>query len=192
MHYARIAVFLAVFGAVVSAHAADMPARPEIRVAETESVADYLDRLAVLLMIRATFDVVEADAVGVQLDEAAKAIGEDTAPAEASATLDRELLTEGGYYLVSLRYLALAGGAAWPDDRSEASYERDAVNELEGLEAALIDSVAARRDPLPVLLAGQHIYGLTEGYKDLPAEMDRFARRDALVEAALASIKSDS
>ncbi|HWA18794.1 MAG TPA: hypothetical protein VG757_07330 [Devosia sp.] len=187
----RLLTVLAVLCPVLPAWAADVPERPVV-VARAESAADYLDRLAVLLMIRSTFDVVEPDSIGPTLAEAAKAIGEGMAPAESSETLDRELLTEGGYYLVSLRYLALAGGAAWPDDRSEASYMRDSVNELEGLEAALIDSVMARRDPLPVLLAGQHIYGLTEGYATLPAEMDRFAGRDALVEAALASAKGAS
>jgi hypothetical protein len=174
------------------AASADLPNKPEMPVLEAESAPDYLDRLAVLLMIRATFDVVEPDAIRPELAAAAKAIGEGTAPAEASATLDRELLTEGGYYLVSLRYLALVGGAAWPDDRSEATYERDSVNELEGLEAALIDSVAARRDPLPVLLSAQHILGLTEGYTALPPELDRFADRDALVDAALTSAKDAS
>lgn len=185
-------LLLAALMAPFPAGAADFPPKPEVVVVGPESAADYLDRLAVLLMIRATFDVVDPQDIGPALADAARAIGGGTATAEASATLDRELLTEGGYYLVSLRYLALVGGAAWPDDRSEATYQRDAVFELEGLEAALVDSVAARRDPLPVLLAAQHILGLTEGYTDLPAEMDRFGNRDALVAAALASAKSDS
>jgi hypothetical protein len=171
--------------------AADLDVAAPISEAQpAEAAVDYLDRLAVVLMIRSSFDVVAVEDVAGLLLDAAEGIGIEVS-AEASETLDQQLLTEGGYYLVSLRYLALSGGAAWPEDRSEGSYVRDAVLELEGLEAALVTSVRERRDPLPILLEAQRIRALTEGYPEVPEALQRFAGRDELVTAALAAVQKD-
>ena len=100
--------------------------------------------------------------------------------------LDRALLAEGSYYIVSLRYLIQAGGAAWPTDRPARFYENDALVKLDALQERLFEAVETRADPLPIFLEAQEIWALTEGYNEVPEQLDVFGHRDALVEAAMA------
>jgi hypothetical protein len=145
----------------------------------------YLRRHAVLLMIRASFDVVPHGQVVDELAAEARRLGANGPSEHDLARLDRDLLAEGSYYLVSLRYLATVGGAIWPADRPERFYVNDALVRLEALQERLIEAVETRADPLPVLSEAQAIHALTEGLAEVPEELDYFARRDAIVEEAL-------
>lgn len=181
-----IAVLALAFALTLHGKAADLGATPPT-ASTLETVDSYLDRKAVLLMIRTTFDVIEADALPTLLNAEAGRLDAAGADADQTAMLDRELLAEGSYYLVSLRYTALSGGAIWPADRPEDAYVKDTVGRLDALQAALIDAVAHHDDPLPIFEEAQKIMLLTYGELSVPKERDRFAGRDALVDAALAA-----
>jgi hypothetical protein len=178
--------------AMVPARAADLGAAPTISAladdaaARIEATEDYLRRRAVLLMIRATFNLLAREDVGRALEADAALIGA-RGPSEGElARLDRDLLAEGSYYLVSLRYLAELGGAAWPGDRPEIVYANDALVKLDTLQDELIEAVETRSDPLPVLVQAQDILALSEGFPQVPPRLEQFARRDAIVERAMA------
>ena len=172
-----------------AALAADLHAapRPETAAENTESAVDYLRRLAVLGMIRATFNVIATEDIEAVLERAANAFGAGGPSEFDVARLDRDLLAEGSYYLVSLRYLAESGGAAWPSDRPEIAYTNDALVTLDSLQDRLIDAVNEEADPLPIFKEAQRILALSEGFLAIPVEMDRFKDRDAMVEQVLAN-----
>lgn len=158
----------------------------QIEVDVEQATADYLRRYAVLLGIRATFQVIAEDAVLDELIAEADRLN-GAGPTEGDlAALDGDLLSEGSYYLVSLRYLVLGGGAAWPGTKDESTYVNDSLLELETLENDLIAAIADRTDPLEIFQRGQHILSLTEGYDETPGERDRFAGRSELIEAVMA------
>ena len=176
--------------------AADMavPPAPAAAAAEAAEPADavaaldaYLKRQAVLLMIRASFDVVPHNEVPDELAAEARRLGANGPSDHDLERLDRDLLAEGSYYLVSLRYLAALGGAIWPADRPERFYVNDALVRLEALQQRLIEAVAVRTDPLPILTEAQAIHAWTEGLAEVPEDLDYFARRDAIVEQVLAT-----
>lgn len=170
------------------ARAADLDVGPApLPAAErAEAPADYLRRLAVLQMIRATFNVIATDEVEPELERVARTLS-PAGPSESQlARLDRDLLAEGSYYLVSLRYLTESGGAAWPGDRPESSYAYDALVTLDALLDRLVEAVEARADPLAVFVEAQGVLALTEGYRSVPPRMDRFRDRDAMVKRVLA------
>lgn len=182
--------FALVLGISVPAASADLTATspvPMARPSEVTPTDDYLRREALLLQIREHFSLLDADGVRSELAQSLDR-HEFVGPSENDQiALDRALLAEGSYYLVSLRYLILAGGAAWPTDRPARSYENDAIVTLEALQERLFESVATRSDPLPIFLEAQRIWALTEGYVDVPEHLDVFGHRDELVEEALAS-----
>jgi len=168
--------------------AADLRAGPPAFLAEDagEAAEDYLRRRAVLLMIRATFDLLLDEDVPRELAADITRIGAAGPSEGQSALLDRDLLAEGSYYLVSLRYLAETGGAVWPGDRPESSYTNDALVMLDGLQDRLIDAINERTDPLPIFEEAQTILALTEGFSRVPASLDHFGGRDSIVEEVLA------
>lgn len=181
------AALLLGFTLIAPARAADLGvgSSAPVTAAAVETPKAYLDRKAVLLMIRATFDVVEAEAVPELLRAEAGTLDAGGPDANRVAELDRELLAEGSYYLVSLRYTALSGGAIWPEDQPEAAYLSQALVRLDALQAALIDAVEHHDDPLPIFEEAQKIMLLTYGELSVPKDRDRFAGRDAMVDAAL-------
>lgn len=163
--------------------------RPDATTVDTEAATRrYLENQALLLMIRATFDVVERDAIGDVLKATARQLSDRGPSADDMHELNRTLLSEASYYIVSLRYVTLVGGAAWPGDRPESSYANDALVLLDGLERDLGAAIDSDADPLPILLRLQQLWLLSEGLKDVPPERDMFAGRDALVDAALAAL----
>jgi hypothetical protein len=172
-------------GAIPAADLAVMPPAPVVRPSVI-AISDFQRREAVALLIRETFNLINTDEVLRQLTSATRRLG-TSGPTEADhVALDRALLAEGSYYLVSLRYLIQAGGAAWPADRPARFYENDALVRLDALQERLFEAVETRADPLPIFLEGQAIWALTDGYEQVPEQLDVFGHRDALVEAAMA------
>lgn len=185
---AKLLVALALLVVVPAASAADIlpPAPPErpVELAE-QATTTYLGQLAVLLMIRTTFSVLDGDDIEPILIGDLKQM---TAAGPSQPQLDElelNLLTEGSYYLVSLEYLVRAGGAAWPEDRPAANYDNDALVQLDALKRSLRDIVATQSDPLPIFVEAQRIMALTNGEKEVPPGDDLFGRRDAMVQRAL-------
>lgn len=186
---ALVAFFMLCGLAQGPAQAADMTTVPPIpmnRPVDTaDALTDYARREAVLLLIRQTFSLLDAEGMLNELAVAAER-ADRNGPTEAMRiALDRALLAEGSYYLVSLRYLVLAGGAAWPADRPARFYEDDAIVRLDALQEQLFEAVATRADPLPVFLEAQRIWALTEGYTSLPEHLDVFGHREDIVESVL-------
>jgi hypothetical protein len=178
---------LAALAFAAPAVAADMPARDGCETPAPADLRAYLDARAILLQLRATFDVIRRDDIPAILADDLRQV-EDCGPdANVADKLWRDLLAEGSYFMVSIRYLAETGGAAWPEDRPADVYLKDAIVELDGLQAALQDAVASRTDPLDVLRLADRIFSWTEGSRDIAMPLDHFSDRDALVEAALSS-----
>ena len=164
-------------------HAADLGVPPP--AVETGDAAmathDFLQKDAVLLMIRATFSTISRDEIRTTLADDLDRLGaEGPSPADL-AKLDRDLTLEGGYYLVSLKYLVASGGAAWPTDKSESTYQNDATVMLDALETHLLNTIEVGADPLPTLRDAQKILALSEGHKDVPPALDFFSSRDEIV-----------
>lgn len=165
-------------------------ATPLPATADASSVSRaYLDRKAILLQVRAHFDTIEQDDAALILAQDAKAVAGHGPSLEATAQLNTDLLAEGSYYIVSLKYLIEAGGAIWPADRAESTYVNDALARLSELQAQLVSSIADGTDPLPVFIALDGVNAWTEGYTEVPVDLDFFSARDAMVEAALEAAK---
>lgn len=190
MRYATIAATLLLGAALVMARpatAADMgvPAAPDdVAEADTATVEAHLERTASLLLLRVVFDVNAIDEVPDLLAQERRRVEQGGVSDAIVARLDADLLAEASYFIVSLKYLALAGGAIWPEDRAANAYADDALIELDALQRDLTGVVADRTDPLPVLQRIDRIYWWTEGYAEVP-EGGHFGDRDLLVEQAM-------
>jgi hypothetical protein len=155
-----------------------------------QATRHYLENRTTLLMVRATFDVVDREDIEADIVAEARRIGTDGPSLEAMAALDRTLLAETSYFIVSLRYLTLVGGAVWPPDKPETTYDNDALILLDQLEADADEAIATGADPLPVLQRVQQLWLLSEGLTTAPQGRDVFAGRDEIVAAALAAMAS--
>lgn len=190
INWLKIVLLAAMLAAAsVSIHAADrLETTPLPETVDRVSAGKlYLKRRAALLLLRARFADIAADEIPGRLAADAKTIAGAGPSSEAIAELDSNLLAEGSYYIVSLVYLVQSGGALWPTDKAEKTYVYDALTKLDDLQAELFAAVKERTDPLPVLVEIDRINAWTEGYSDLPASLDHFEGRDALVAAALAT-----
>lgn len=181
------------------AMAADLSGTP---VHRTRSASDadvlaatrsYLELRALLHEVRARFDLVGPDQIGEILIGEASSIGPDGPDAHLVDHTLRELLAEGTYYIVSLRYLILSGGAAWPEGKPPAQYENDANVLLDALLTELERSTNLGKDPWNVFHGIDRVNAWTEGYLD-PREggLDHFGDRPALVEQALKNWRGGS
>lgn len=173
---------------VLAVSAADIlpsppPARP-IELVE-QATTSYLDGLAVLLAIRATFNIMDRGEIEPRLVADLERMSSKGPSAAQVDELELNLLTEGSYYLVSLEYVVRAGGAAWPDDRPGANYDNDAIVLTDALKRKLVDAVESGGDPLPIFVEAQKLMALTNGEKDIPPAADLFGERDAMVTRAL-------
>jgi len=146
----------------------------------------YLERRATLLLLRARFDVISDEDVPRMLAADAATLSTRGPSDEALDALASDLLAEGSYYIVSLRYLIESGGSLWPADKAETTYVNDALSSLRALQVELQEVVAGAGDPLPIFARVDRINAWTEGFAESPAELDHFRDRDALVEGAVA------
>ncbi len=167
--------------------AADLSPRPPERpasVAEAE-IRAYLERKALVLMVRAKFDAMAPDEILPALIAEARRLGTSGPSEQDLIELDRAIAGEGNYYLVSIEYLIRAGGAAWPGDRPADFYVNDSLVHLAALADRFADSIASRADPFAVFVAAQQIEALADGEKAVPPAKDRFGERDRLVSEAM-------
>ena len=134
-----------------------------------QALLSYVNDKAVLLLIRASFNVLPDSAIVPSLEDDLKRIGAKGPTEKDLIELDNDLTAESSYYLVSLRYAIEAGGAAWPKDRPEKSYEADSLARLQTLQDQLLADITSGADPLPVLAAAQSIWALTNGLVAVPA-----------------------
>jgi hypothetical protein len=161
----------------------DLATTPEAMAQEVTE--RYLQDRAVLLSIRATFNVLDRGDIEPTLIADLEQMTSSGPSQSQLDELELNLLTEGSYYLVSLEYVVRAGGAAWPEDRPAVNYDNDALVQLDALKRSLLDIVETQSDPLPVFVEAQRIMALTNGAKEIPPEADVFAGRDAMVKRSL-------
>jgi len=167
--------------------AADLnyPSEDSPQILRSDALREALFDRAVLYSLRAAFDVIESrDIPGLLQIDRAQLVSSDRASRESGAVRE-DLLAEGSYYIVSLRYLVEFGGANWPANRSGAEYERDAANLLETLQGQWLDAVLNNGDPLTILRQVDLINAWTQGYAILPAELDHFGDIESLVAQAM-------
>jgi hypothetical protein len=175
-------VALSGLAAPMSTRAADLGGAtpPSIEVLDVAAIEAELTRYAVLYTLRAAFNAIEPDEIEPLLrSELARLSSGDSA--EARAALESDLIAEGSYYVVSLRYLVAFGGANWPVDRPSADYSRDARVLLEALQARWLAAVPTGEDLVPIMQEIDAINAWTEGYAALPPELDRFSAIPAMV-----------
>jgi hypothetical protein len=173
----------------IAVKAADMGIAPPAlsAPADTETLTtDYLNRRAVLLMIRERFSLVGRDEIAKLLERDARRLGLNGPAPYDLDMLNSDLHAEASYYIVSLKYLTEAGGAAWPGDRPESAYANDALVALGALQVQLDEAIAAGLDPIQIMRSVQVVDAQTEGYSTVPSDRDHFSDRDELVETAMA------
>jgi hypothetical protein len=177
-------VMAILLAAMPSAHASDLP-----RPIDESSLRPALERSAALYLIRATFDVIQPDEIPLLLSADADALADEERAPVLAAEIRDNLIAEGSYYIVSLRYLVTVGGANWPTDKTADEYDADALGELQDIQTQWLAALNSDGDIRPLLLALEQINAQTEGYVEVPAELDHFAALDSLVEDALQGLK---
>ncbi len=158
------------------------------RPVPAQSVQRFLEGRALLHILRATFDVVDVQSLPSLVEADARGALAQGVTVEQARELQTALLVEGGYFLTSLTYLLDAGFPNWPDDRSAATYERDARMMLGELPERLVATLLGGEDPIDIFAAAARVYWWTEGMDGPLNGRADFARRDALVDEAIARL----
>lgn len=172
------------------AHAADMPGpSPMAQTAPALTRADYLERFAELMMLRARFSAVLEGELPDLITAEAQAVGMSSPTPERVAALRRDLTAELYYYVVNLKYLIWAEGAIWPEDRPASTYRNDALSALSEIAGELTGGDVLALDVDHLLHRLEQVNAWTEG-QPAPVE-DWFdpAERQKLIEAAPAPIE---
>jgi hypothetical protein len=188
----QLAVFalVLVFGSL-PVGGADLGSQPvDPGVSNEATVLSYLSRRAVIYEIRRSFDVITEDEMTDALQaDAADALASGIAE-EAVAETEDELLGEGSYFIVSLRYLVISGFPAWPEDRSANTYKLDSLAILAPLLRQLRTSIEAGGEASDVLTSAAQVYWWTEGERQPRAEKANFDHIDSRVSEAIEDAES--
>jgi len=185
------ALLVALFMALsTAAPAADLGVTPpaEAVVPSGPALEKALSRYLSLQMVRATFDVVPREELKDRLEDQARRWGGVAPSPEAATDMDRQLLAEASYYLVSLSYVVQVGGAAFPTDRSEAVYANDTLVRIDSLQRRLSDAIADGGDVLPILTEAEQIRALTEGFASVPDDFGIFSEHATILAEVVAEL----
>ncbi len=179
---------LLAFAAAAPVAAADLgtglPATGQAVSDETGERLGALSNLLSLLLVRATFDVEPLEEVPDRLEDRIVAWGINGPSEGEREEIERLLLAEASYYIVSLRYLIEVGGAAFPPDRPESDYANDTLVRLDSLERRLAERLAMHEEVADILGEVEAIRLLTEGSAAMTSGEGVFARHDDLLERA--------
>ena len=182
---AGLALLLAI-APVTVARAADFGSPPATEnEAAPMTLREALSRYLALAMIRVTFDVVQSEDLEAVLEDQALRWGNIPPSAAALADLDRQLLAEASYYIVSLSYLVQVGGAVFPGDKSEMVYANDTIARLDDLQRELVVAITDGGDVLPILTEVERIRALTEGLTEMPEGLGVFATHETLLDSVV-------
>lgn len=144
-----------------------------------------LSNYLALELTRVTFDVLASDELEARVEQKLVSWGGGAPSAAEQAEIGRQLLAEGSYYLTSLSYLIQAGGAIFPDDRTDAAYAGDTLVRLDALQRRLADGIAAGEDVSEVVVEAERIRALTEGYLAPPDGFGPLAHHAEMLERAV-------
>jgi hypothetical protein len=189
----QLAVFALVltFG-LLPAGGADLGSQPLGPGGSDEAtIRSYLSRRAVIYEIRRSFDVITEEEMTDALYADAAVTLSGGVTEEAFAQTEDDLLGEGGYFIVSLRYLVISGFPAWPDDRPASTYKLDSLAVLAPLLRQLRTSIEAGSEASDVLASAAQVYWWTEGERQPRAEKANFDQIDARVTEAIEEAESD-
>jgi hypothetical protein len=181
------AALMALATAVPAADLGATPPAAAVRASGPE-LETALSRYLALEMVRATFDIIPREEIKDRLEQQAHRWGGVAPSPEAAADIDRQLLAEASYYLVSLSYVVQAGGAAFPDDKAESIYANDTLVRIDSLQRQLVDAIADGGDVLPILAAAEDIRALTEGYTSVPDDFGVFNEYAAILAEVAAEL----
>jgi hypothetical protein len=184
-------LWLLALPATAADYTIDDPPSAAVRTGEA-GLERALSRYLVLEMIRATFDVVPQDDLARRVDEQARRWGRTAPGDEAAAEIDRQLLAEASYYLVSLSYVIQVGGAAFPADRAEAVYANDTLVRIESLQRQLGLAIADGGEVLPIMQEAERIRALTEGNSSVPADLDVFGKHGAILAEVMENLARET
>jgi len=173
----------------VTAYGADIGVRPpgEIVRPDPATYRDALIRRSVLYGLRAHFNVISRGDIPLLLKADATHLATAAQIAVESDDIDRDLIAEGSYYIVSLRYLIEFGSANWPLDKSASHYQNDALVMLEDLQERWLVAVGDGGDLPGILDSVDLINAWTEGSPTLTPEYDDFSDLPALVDVTIAN-----
>lgn len=172
------------------ARAADLP-KPILPATEL-TVEQALMERAVLFLIREKFDVLSPEDVTDLLAADAKSMSAAGIQADEEAAIQRQLVAEGSYFIVSLQYLIGVGGANWPTDKSASSYDTAASQTLADLQVSWLAAVASHGDLLSIMRQVDTIDAQTDGQPAATGTYDHFGAAEAIVKAALDEMRSST
>ena len=175
-----------VAGAVAGTRAADMPGpRPDVQGLPTMTAAEYLGRTADLMMLRLRFGAVLEDEVRDAMHAAAVSLENGAPKSETVRVLRRDLTAELFYYTVNLKYLIMAEGAIWPENRPARTYRNDALGALSEIADELAAGDVLALDIGALLARLEQVNAWTEGLAAPEADWFDPLVRQRLVEDAL-------
>lgn len=148
-----------------------------------------IERLSILYLIRASFDVMDPEALSEQLATDLRGLELGGLGDATNTALEESLMAEGSYYITSLRYLIEAGGANWPSDKAASTYDRESLETLAALQHEWLIAVVSDGDLYSLALAADQLNALTEGYLDVPPHLDHFSQYHRLVHATMAKAR---
>ena len=184
-HLIVLSIVLALSSLAFGGRAADLGGDappPGIETPDIPAITVDLTRYAVLYELRAAFDVLDPETIPDLLKSDLAKLSDGTADI---GELNANLTAEGSYYIVSLRYLVDFGGANWPTDRPAIDYTRDARLLLESLQSRWLAAVSDGGDLVEILGEIDRINAWTEGFADLPSDLDHSRSISAMVNEIL-------
>jgi len=181
----KILASLLILAFTSGALAADLP-QPAGKPADIAALTRVVTEDALLYQLRAAFDVVPSDRLAQQISDDANSLSRTQYLDDRERYILDDLLAEGSYYIVSLKYLIEAGAPNWPSDRSSSVYQQDALVKLDALQARWISATEVAGDDLrAILLEVDAINAWTEGQATATGSLAHFENTDELVRAAL-------
>ncbi len=158
-----VVALVLVLGSSPSDFAADMPRAQIEQGTPALSNAEYLDRYADLLMLRLRFGAVLSDELPGLMRAAARRVETNGVSEKDVQALRQDLEVELAYFVVNLKYLIMAEGAIWPEDKPARTYRFDALSELDEIARELVDNAILDLDIGHILHRLEAVNAWTEG-----------------------------
>ena len=187
------AALLLACGAISSVDAADLAQR-QMSAEKTSSLSetDYLGRNADLLLLRTRFGALLPEELPDLMSIVVQGMKTHGLTDSAVRRLRRDLTAELYYFIVNLKYLIMAEGAIWPQDKPSRTYRLDSMSELD----AIADEIAAgdvlKIDINWLLHRLEAVNAWTEGLSQPIDDWFDPLERQRLVENALAVSDADA
>lgn len=176
-----------------SAKAADLIAPQASKaVPVTLTSKEYLDKYAQLILLRLRFNAVVQTEVADQMLAAARSYGLEATRGKDLIELRTNLRAETTYYAINLKYLIMADGAIWPQDKSKDVYRQMALSQIQAVLDQLDGADVLYADTGAILQRLENINAWTEGVVTPPQDWFSADKRDQMVSATLDAVHADA